>query len=150
MHHGADPPELGVGLLGTAFMGRAHARALVLLETLEDRPAALPRRAAICGRDGDRAEAMRRRFGFERAVSDWRALVEAPDVAAVDDAGPNQLHAEPAIAAARAGKHVLCEKPLGRTAAEAREMLAAVQEAGVVHICAFNYRFFPRSGWPGR
>jgi len=137
------PPSLGVGLLGSAFMGRAHSRALALLPTLEDRPAALPRLRAICGRDADRLAAMQRRYGWERGVPDWRELVADPEVQLFVDAAPNALHAEPSIAAAQAGKHVLCEKPLGRDAAEARAMWEAAEAAGVVHMCAFNYRFFP-------
>jgi predicted dehydrogenase len=136
-------PTLGVGLLGSAFMGRAHSRALALLRTLEERPAALPQLRAICGRDPQRLAGMQQRFGWERGVQDWRELVEDPTIQAFDNAASNLLHAEPTIAAAQAGKHVLCEKPLGRDAAEARAMLAAAQDAGVVHMCAFNYRFFP-------
>jgi predicted dehydrogenase len=138
-----DVPKLGVGLLGSAFMGRAHSRALALLRTLEDDPAALPELRAICGRDPQRLAAMQRRFGWERGVRDWRELIEDPAVQLFDNAASNMLHGEPTIAAARAGKHVLCEKPLGRDAAEARAMLDAAEQGGVVHMCAFNYRFFP-------
>jgi len=137
------PPQLGVGLLGSAFMGRTHSRALALLPTLEDEPAALPVLETICGRDPGRLAAMQRRYGWRRGEQDWRRLVEDPAVALFDNAATNDLHAEPTIAAARAGKHVLCEKPLGRNADEARAMLDAAEAAGVVHMCAFNYRFFP-------
>jgi predicted dehydrogenase len=82
-------------------------------------------------------------FGFERAVADWREVVSDPEVDVFENLGPNALHAEPSIEAARAGKHVLCEKPLGLDAAQSRDMLRAVEQAGVVHMCGFNYRFMP-------
>jgi predicted dehydrogenase len=132
-----------VGLIGTSFMGRAHSRGLCLIRTLEDEPASIPDLRAICGRDPARREAMRRRFGWEHAIEDWQALVDDPAVDAVINAAPNDLHAAPTIAAARAGKHVLCEKPLARDSGEARTMYEAVRAADVVHMCGFNYRFFP-------
>ena len=76
-------------------------------------------------------------------VTDWRALVDDPEIGLFDNGGPNDLHAEPTIAAAEAGKHVICEKPLGRDAAESYEIWQRVAAAGVVHMCAFNYRFVP-------
>jgi predicted dehydrogenase len=139
----SEAKEIGVGLLGTSFMGRAHSRALLALPTLEDEPAALPLMRAVCGRDPGRLAAAQRRFGWEEGFTDWRELLADPGVEAFDNAAPNHLHGEPTIAAAQAGVHVLCEKPLGRDAAEAEQMLAAVEAAGVVHMCAFNYRFFP-------
>jgi len=83
------------------------------------------------------------RFGYDRWCRGWEELLADERVELFDDTGPNYLHAEPCIAAAKAGKHVLCEKPLGRNAAEARRMLEAVQAAGVRHMCGFNYRFVP-------
>lgn len=132
-----------VGLLGSSFMGRAHSRALHLLSTLEDDPPALPELHTICGRDVQRLAAMQRRYGWQHQTTDWRVLVEDPEIALFVNAASNELHAAPTIAAARQGKHVLCEKPLARSAAEATEMLLAAQQADVVHMCAFNYRFFP-------
>jgi predicted dehydrogenase len=82
------------------------------------------------------------RYGIERRVGDWRELL-GDDIGLFENLGPNALHAEPTIAAARAGKHVLCEKPLGRDAAEAERIAAAVAATGVVAMCAFNYRFVP-------
>src|SRR5687768_868917 len=119
-------------------MGRAHAHALRRLP-LMGRPA--PRLVSVAARDPAALEAFAADFGFERWTDDWRGVVADPEVEVFDNLGPNSLHAEPSIAAARAGKHVLCEKPLALDAAQARDMLAAVQEAGVVHMCAFNYRF---------
>lgn len=124
-----------VAILGQGFMGRAHAHALITLGHMTD---LRPRLAALCGRDEARLGAMGERFGFERVTTDWRELI-ADDVDVLLNLGPNALHAEPTIAAAAAGKHVLCEKPLARDAAEARTMLVN----GVVTMCGFNYRFVP-------
>ena len=128
------------GFLGHGFMGRAHAHALRRLP-LMGRDA--PQLVTVSGRDRAATEAFAREFGFERVTDDWRQVVAATDVDVFSNLGPNSLHAAPSIAAARAGKHVLCEKPLALDATEARGMLAAVEEAGVVHMCAFNYRFMP-------
>ena len=135
--------SIGIGLLGTSFMGRAHSRALAALRSLEDEPRALPVMQAICGRDPGRLASIQRRYGWERALTDWRELVGDRSVQIFDNAAPNDLHAEPTIAAALSGKHVICEKPLGRNASEAQAMLEAAESAGVVHMCGFNYRFFP-------
>jgi len=135
--------EIGVGLIGYAFMGKAHSHAL---KTLPDMVYPLPARpvlAAIAGRNEAAVRAAAARYGYARAYTDWRDLVADPDVQLLDNGGPNDAHAEPCIAAAQAGKHVLCEKPLGRTAAEARTMLDAVTRAGVKHMVGFNYRFVP-------
>ncbi len=137
-----DTPTLGVGMLGYAFMGKAHTNAYKTLDYIYTPPPAHPRLVAIAGRNKERVEAARR-YGYEKAVIDWRDLVNDPEVQVFDNGAPNNLHAEPCIAAARAGKHVICEKPLGRDAAEARRMLTAMQAAGVAHMCAFNYRFVP-------
>jgi predicted dehydrogenase len=134
---------LTVGLLGTSFMGKAHSRGWTLLATLEDDPAAVPILQAVCGRDPGRTAAIARRFGWQRVHTRWQDLVESQDVVVFDNAAPNHLHAAPTIAALRSGMHVICEKPLGRTSAEALEMLREARAAGVAHMCAFNYRFFP-------
>ena len=133
---------IGVGMLGYAFMGKAHANAYLTLPHVADVELE-PRLVSIAGRNGDAVAAARERYGFERDVTAWTELVADPEVDLFDNCGPNDLHAEPTIAAARAGKHVFCEKPLGRTAAEALAMRDAVVAAGVVHMCAFNYRFVP-------
>lgn len=136
-------PTLGVGMLGYAFMGKAHTNAYKTLDYIYSPPPAHPRLVALGGRDQARVEAAARRYGYEKAVTDWHALVNDPDIQVFDNGAPNDLHAEPCIAAAQAGKHIICEKPLGRTATEARQMWEAAQRAGVVHMCAFNYRFVP-------
>lgn len=124
-------------------MGRAHSRAMFLLQTLEDAPVAIPVLRAVCGRDSQRLASFRERYAWERSVQSWTELVADPEIDVFDNTAPNDLHAEPTIAAARAGKHVVCEKPMGRNADEAQRMLDAAESAGVVHMCAFNYRFLP-------
>src|SRR5258708_6554578 len=136
-------PEIGVGLLGYAFMGKAHSHAFKTLAYMLNPPPATPLLAAIAGRDAAAVRAAAARYGYARAYTDWRDLVADPRVQVLDNSGPNDAHAEPSIAAAEAGKHVLCEKPLGRTASEARTMRDAVVKAGVKHMAGFNYRFVP-------
>ncbi len=136
-------PTIGVGMLGYAFMGKAHSNAFKTLPYMIYPPPAIPRLTAIAGRDQAATTAAARRFGYEKSYSDWRAMIEDPDVQLLDNGGPNALHAEPSIYAAQLGKHVLCEKPLARTPEEARTMLDAVNKAGIKHMVAFNYRFVP-------
>ena len=135
--------EIGVGMLGYAFMGRAHANGYRTLEYMAWPPPLKPRLVSIAGRDAAAVQEAALRYGFERSVTDWRELVADPDVDLFDNSGPNNLHAEPTVAAAEAGKHVICEKPLGRDAEESFDLWQRVQAAGVVHMCAFNYRFVP-------
>jgi predicted dehydrogenase len=135
--------ELGFALLGYGFMGRAHSLALRALPGLEERPAAVPRLVSICGRDRAAVERARAQYGWAEAVGDWREQVADERVDVFDNAGPNAAHVDPTLAAMGHGKHVLCEKPLGRTAAEAHELWGAADTAGVVHMCGFNLRFLP-------
>lgn len=138
-----EAPEIGVGMLGYAFMGKAHTNAYKKIPYLMYPPPAIPRLVAICGRSEEAVAEAARRYGYEGYYTDWRKLVEDDRVQLFDNGGPNNLHAEPCIAAAEAGKHVFCEKPLARNAEEARRMLDAVEKAGVKHMVAFNYRFVP-------
>ena len=136
-------PELGVGMLGYAFMGKAHANAYRTVSYMAWPPPLRPRLVAIAGRDEGAVTEAAERYGFERAVTDWHELVSDPAVQLFDNSGPNNLHAEPTVAAAEAGKHVFCEKPLARTAAESYELWQRVEATGVKHMTAFNYRFVP-------
>ena len=138
-----DPAEIGIGLLGYAFMGKAHSNAFRKIEYMTWPPPLRPRLVSIAGRNEEAVSEAARRYGFERWTSDWRELVADPGIGLLDNLGPNDLHAEPTIAAAEAGKHVVCEKPLGRDADESYEIWRRVAATGVKHMCAFNYRFVP-------
>jgi predicted dehydrogenase len=139
---GAVQP-IGVGMLGYAFMGKAHANAYRTLSYMTWPPPLLPQLVAVAGRSEEAVAEAARRYGFADHVTDWRALVADVRVGLFDNSGPNNLHAEPTVAAAEAGKHVICEKPLGRDATESHETWKRVQATGVKHMCAFNYRFVP-------
>ena len=106
-------------------------------------PPLRPRLVAIAGRNETAVSEAAERYGFERWTTDWQELVADPAIGLLDNLGPNSLHAEPTIAAAEAGKHVVCEKPLGRDADESYEIWRRVAATGVKHLCAFNYRFVP-------
>jgi predicted dehydrogenase len=140
---GGEIPEIGVGMLGYAFMGKAHSNAYKKVSYMTWPPPLMPRLVSICGRDQEAVREAARRYGYEKASFDWRELVADDAVRLFDNGGPNDLHAEPTIAAAEAGKHVLCEKPLGRTAEESYEIWRRVAATDVVGMCAFNYRFVP-------
>ncbi len=135
--------EIGIGMLGYAFMGKAHSNAFRKIAYMTWPPPLLPRLVAIAGRNEEAVAAAAQRYGYERWCSDWRDVVADERIGLFDNGGPNSLHAEPTIAAAQAGKHVVCEKPLGRTAQESYEIWQAVAATGVRHLCAFNYRFVP-------
>ena len=138
-----DVRTIGIGMLGYAFMGKAHSNGYRTLSYMTWPPPLVPRLVALAGRTEDAVAEAARRYGFEGYVTDWRDLIAMDDVQLFDNSGPNNLHAEPTIAAAEAGKHVVCEKPLARTAAESYEVWQRVAATGVKHMCAFNYRFVP-------
>ena len=138
-----EAPEIGIGMLGYAFMGKAHSNAFKKLPYMMYPPVAVPRLIAICGRNEDAVKEAAKRYGYEGYYTDWRKMLENDAIQVFDNGGPNNAHAEPSIAAAQAGKHVFCEKPLARTTEEAKTMLDAVEKAGVKHMVAFNYRFVP-------
>jgi len=135
--------EIGVGMLGYAFMGKAHSNAFRKVEYMAWPPPLVPRLVAIAGRNEDAVAAAAGRYGYERWTTDWHDIVTDERIGLFDNGGPNSLHAEPTIAAAEAGKHVLCEKPLGRTADESYEVWRRVAATSVKHLCGFNYRFVP-------
>ncbi len=135
--------EIGVGMLGYAFMGKAHSNAYIKMPIFFYPPPARPRLVAICGRTTSAVREAAARYGYKRYYTDWRKLVLDKEVDVVDNGLPNDLHAEPSIEAAEKGKHVLCEKPLGRDSKESEAMLRAVRKAGVKHMVCYNYRFIP-------
>jgi predicted dehydrogenase len=134
--------EVNVALIGYAFMGKAHSNAYRQVGPIFN-PKLRPRMKVICGRDARAVAEAADRLGWEESATDWRQVVERDDIDIVDVSTPGDSHAEIAIAAARAGKAVLCEKPLANTVAEAKAMLAAVKKAGVVHMVCHNYRRIP-------
>lgn len=137
--------ELGIGMIGYAFMGAAHSHAWRTAPAFFDLPRH-PRMLAICGRDEEAAGRVARRFGWESVETDWRELLRRDDIGLIDICTPGDTHAEIAVAALEAGKHVLCEKPLANTVAEAERMAAAAAEAathGVRAMVGFTYRRTP-------
>lgn len=132
-----------IAMIGGGFMGKAHAMAYAAMPMFFWPAPAIPYRQLVVDVTDGMAEEARQRFGFEEASSDWREAVNRPDIDVVDICTPNDMHAEIAIAAAKAGKHIICEKPLARTVQEARAMWEAVKASGVVNMVAFNYRRTP-------
>ncbi len=118
-------PTLGVGMVGYAFMGAAHSQGWRTVGRVFDLPLR-PAMAAVCGRDPAAVQTAAGRLGWAATETDWRALIARDDVQLVDICTPGASHAEIAIAALEAGKHVLCEKPLANTVAEAEAMASAV------------------------
>ncbi len=134
--------EINVALLGYKFMGKAHSNAYRQLRHFFPGQLA-PRMKVICGRDRAALEAAKQQFGWEEVETDWRKVVERKDIQVVDISTPGDLHCAMALAAAQAGKHIICEKPLANTLADAKAMLKAVEKAGVKHMLMHNYRKIP-------
>jgi predicted dehydrogenase len=134
--------ELNIGLIGYGFMGRTHSNAYRKVSNFFDLPLK-PRLKAVCGRDEKNAKAFAEKWGYESVETDWRKVIERKDIDAVDICTPNNSHKEIAIAAAKAGKMVLCEKPLSMDTAEGEEMVAAIEKAGVPNTVWYNYRRVP-------
>lgn len=133
---------LNIGMIGYGFMGRAHSngyRRVSNFFNLQYTPVL----KAVCARDAAKAKAFADQWGYESIETDWRKLLERKDIDAVDICTPNNLHKEIAIAAAKAGKMILCEKPLAMDSAEGEEMCQAVEKAGVANIVWYNYRRIP-------
>lgn len=135
--------EVRVGLVGYNFMGRTHSNAYRQVRVYFPELEAQPVQKVICGRNEERVKAAADQLGWEEVETDFDRLVERDDIDLIDISTPNNVHVEMAIKAAQAGKDVFCEKPLGMNLAEAREGLAAVQKAGVVHMICHNYRRVP-------
>jgi len=136
------PKDLNIGMLGYGFMGRAHSNAYAKVNHFFDLPYR-PVLKAACGRDEAKVKAFAAQWGYESTETDWRALIARPDIDAIDICTPNNLHKEIAIAAAQAGKMILCEKPLAMNAAEGLEMVEAIEKAGVANTVWYNYRRVP-------
>lgn len=134
--------ELRVAIIGYGFMGRAHSNAYKRLNDFFPVEHKVVLKVA-CARNEEKVKAFAAQWGWERVETDWRKVVAAPDVDLIDICTPNDTHAEIAIAAAAAGKMIVCEKPLARTVAEAQPMVDAVKKAGVPNMAWFNYRRVP-------
>ncbi|HEY8790714.1 MAG TPA: Gfo/Idh/MocA family oxidoreductase [Actinopolymorphaceae bacterium] len=142
-------PTIGIGMVGYAFMGGSHSQAWRTVNNFFD-VGLRAKMAAICGRNEANVSAAATKFGWASYETDWRALVARDDIGLVDVASPGNNHAEVAIAALEAGKHVLCEKPLANSVDEARAMVAAAESAagkGVRSMVGFNYRRVPAAAY---
>ena len=134
--------ELRIGMIGYGFMGKTHSNAYVQAANFfksEHRPIL----KALCARNLEKAKPFADNWGYESVESDWRELLKRDDIDAVDICTPNNLHKEISIEAAKAGKMILCEKPLAMNAAEGEEMCQAVEKAGVANMVWYNYRRVP-------
>jgi predicted dehydrogenase len=134
--------KLNVGLVGYGFMGRTHSNAFRKVNNFFDL-AYQPVLKAICGRDGEKTATFARQWGYESVETDWRRLVARADIDLIDIATPNDTHAEIALAAAKAGKMILCEKPLSMDGPQGKKMVQAIEKAGVPNMVWYNYRRVP-------
>ena len=133
---------LNIGLIGYGFMGRTHSNAYRRVNNFFDLQYK-PVLKAVCARDAAKAQAFADTWGYESVETDWRKVIERPDIDAIDICTPNNLHKDIAIAAAKAGKMVLCEKPLSMNTAEGEEMVDVIEKAGVANTVWYNYRRVP-------
>jgi len=134
--------ELRIGMIGYGFMGKAHSNAYAQANHFF--PCGIkPIMKALCARNAEKAQSFATNWGYESIETDWRKLLERNDIDAVDICTPNNIHKDIAIAAAKAGKMILCEKPLAMNAAEGEEMCEAVEKAGVANMVWYNYRRVP-------
>jgi predicted dehydrogenase len=133
---------LNVGMIGYGFMGRTHSNAYRKVTNFFDVPFK-PVLQTICGLEEKEAKAFAEKWGYQSYVTDWHKVIDDKKIDIVDICVPNNYHAEIAIAAAKAGKMIICEKPLARTGAEAEPMVQAVEKAGVANFVSFNYRRVP-------
>lgn len=134
---------LNIGMVGYKFMGKAHSNAYRALPMFFPDAAVKPEMSVICGRDAEAVSEAAKQFGWRETVHDWRELVRRKDIDLIDINAPSDTHKDIAIAAAEAGKHIFCEKPLALTLQDSQEMLEAAEKAGVKHMVGFNYRFSP-------
>jgi predicted dehydrogenase len=135
--------QLRIGLIGTGFMGRTHSNGYNRVPNFFPDLAYQPVLKVVCSRNEEKVKAFAEQWGYESYETDWRKVIARDDVDAVDICTPNDSHAEIALAAAAAGKMILCEKPLSRTLAEGEEMVAAIEKAGVASTVWYNYRRIP-------
>jgi predicted dehydrogenase len=135
--------RIGIGMLGYGFMGKVHSNAFLKIPYSFNEPAAWPSLVAMCGRDEVKVADIAARLAYKGYYTDYKQMLRDPGIDIVDVCTPDDRHRAPSIAAAEAGKHVICEKPLAMTVKDAAAMLNAVNKAGVKHMTCFNYRFMP-------
>ncbi len=139
----SNKKELRIGLIGCGFMGRTHSNAYKRIGDFFPELNHKIVLKAVCSRSANKVQAFAEQWGYESFETDWKALVAREDIDAVDICTPNDSHAEIAIAAAAAGKMILCEKPLSRTLEEGKQMVEAIEKAGVANTVWYNYRRIP-------
>ncbi len=139
----ANKKELRIGLIGCGFMGRTHSNGYKRVSDFFPELGYRPVLKAVCSRSKDKVQAFAEQWGYESFETDWKVLIARDDIDAVDICAPNNMHAEIAIAAAAAGKMILCEKPLSRTLAEGVAMVDAIEKTGVPNTVWYNYRRVP-------
>ena len=137
----AKKKTLNVAMIGTQFMGKAHSNAWRKADMFFDLPAR-PVMKVLCGRSKEGLQ-VADKWGWKETSQNWKEVVNRPDIDIIDICTPNALHPPIAIEAAKAGKHIVCEKPLANTVKETKAMLDAVKKAGVKHLCMFSYRGAP-------
>ena len=138
-----DKKQLRIGLIGGGFMGRTHTNAYKRVGDFFPELQHQVVLKAVCTRSPEKVKAFAEQWGYESFETDWKAIIARDDIDAVDICTPNNMHAEIAIAAAEAGKMILCEKPLARTLAEAKQMVEAIEKSGVANTVWYNYRRIP-------
>ncbi|MGN6494260.1 MAG: Gfo/Idh/MocA family protein [Agriterribacter sp.] len=139
----SNKKQLRIGLVGTGFMGRTHSNGYNRVPNFFPALQYTPVLKAVCSRNKEKVQAFADQWGYESIETDWKKLISRDDIDAIDICTPNDTHAEIAIAAAKAGKMILCEKPLARTLAESKGMVDAVEKAGVKNTVWYNYRRLP-------
>lgn len=135
--------QLRIGMIGYKFMGKAHSNAYRSLPMFFPQAPLKPQMSVICGRNEEAVQEAAGQLGWSESVTDWKELISRSDIDLIDINAPSNAHKEIALAAAAAGKHIFCEKPLALNLADSREMLQAAEEAGIAHMVGFNYRFSP-------
>lgn len=135
--------EIRLGMLGCGFMGKCHTNAFKKIEYIYPEARLRPRFLTICARQAEVVQREAARYGYEEYCTDWREMVADERLQVLDNCGPDPVHAEPCIAALQRGRHVICEKPLAITVADARAMRDAAAQSTGKAVCTFNYRFLP-------
>lgn len=138
-----DLPTIGIGMLGYGDMGKAHSNGYRQMPYIFWPPPAVPVLIKMCGRNEEKVKDEAKRFGFKSYCTDWKELVADKDIDIFVNVGPNDIHAQACIEAAKNGKHLVCEKPLARNAVEAKAMYEAAKKAKIKHICNFSNRMIP-------